>query len=247
VSSLPVPSPTGRSVPQRRGHLGWAVAALLTLPLAAACGAGYSAASENVKPNSGAGTAGDLKVENVWVVVDPATGNAEVIGAISNSGASADQLTSVQAADSPATVRPPTSTATTTAMTQGVSVADGSVSVGPGSLVSFGQPGSPELDIPDSSLTPGTNAQVTFTFAAAGPVTVTALVQSNTGQFADYDPNTPTPTPTPTKAKHTATATGPATATGTTTATATATSTGTADSLAPMISSTSSVSPSPSS
>jgi hypothetical protein len=215
VSSLPVQSPTGRSVPQRRGRLGWAAAALLTVPLAAGCGAGSDAASLRVEPNSGAGTVGNLAINNVWVVVDPTSGNAEVLGAITNNGG-ADQLTSVQAAGSPATFRPPASTATTTALSQGVTTTAGSVSVGAGSFVSFGQPGSPELEIPDSTVTPGTNVQVTFTFASAGSVSITALVQPNTGLFGEYNPNPATPTPSPIPVLPTGTL--KPTATGTTTA-----------------------------
>jgi len=71
VSSLHSPSTTRRSTPSRRGRAGLATAAVLltVAPLAAACGAGFNAASTQVKLDSGSGITGALKINNVSVVV----------------------------------------------------------------------------------------------------------------------------------------------------------------------------------
>lgn len=245
MSSLPSPSPTSRPAAARRGRPSWTrpgliAAALLALPLAAGCGAGFNAASQNVRPNSGSGVDGKLLINNVWVVLDPATGNAEVIGAVANTGVNSDRLTSVQASGTTATVRAPSPAAVAAAPLplRGVAVVGDTVSVAGGASVSFGRLGRPELEIAGGSFVPGRVSQVTFDFATAGPVTMNALIMPNTGLFAEYDPNagnpisqpTPTPTPRPTA---TGTATATPTATGTATGTASAKPTPTSASTAP--------------
>jgi hypothetical protein len=45
------------------------------------------------------------------------------------------------------------------------------------------------VSLSDSSLTPGNLTQVIFSFGAAGNVTITAQIQSNTGLFAAYNPD----------------------------------------------------------
>ena len=267
MSSLPSQSPTSRPAAARRDHAEgsrpghdrpnrprptWTRpnrtrpprtrpmligAALLALPLAAGCGAGFNNATQSVRQNSASGTAGNMAVNNVWVVLDPTTGNAEVIGAVANTGTAPDRLTSVQASGSTAMVRVPSPAAVAAAPLplRGVAVIGDTVSVAGGSSVTFGRLGRPELEITGGSFQPGRISQVTFDFATAGPVTMNAQIMPNTGLFAEYDPNagnptsqpTPTPTPTP-KATPTGTATATPTATGTATATAKPTPTGTA-------------------
>jgi len=156
-------------------------------PLAAACGAGFNAAALEVKPNSGAGAVGSLKVNNVWVVVDPATGNAEVIGAVANSGSDTASLTGVQVGDALAQLRSASDVTATAA----------SASIAAGQSVSFGQPGQPEIELTGSPLTPGNLTQVTFSFGSVGTVAVTAQIETNTGLFAEYDPNAANATPSP--------------------------------------------------
>ena len=226
------PSLTSSSTPQRRTaaplrgrKLASAAALGLTALLATGCSAGFDAASQQVHPNAGAGAVGDIKINNVWVVIDPATGNAEIIGSVANTGSATDTLESVSATNLPATVSGTDASAPTT----GISVSGNSVGVPGGQSVNFGQAGNPELELSDAAFQTGRLSQVTFTFAQAGAVTVTAQVQPNNGQFAGYNPNpavTATP-PAPTTPPVTATATATQTGTATGSATSTATATGT--------------------
>jgi len=180
-----------RSVVRRRSL---SAAALLALggAFAAGCGAGFNAESLGVRPNTGTAQVGSLKVNNVWVVVDPATGNAEIIGAVANTGTSADQLVSAKAGGLPATVRPaaPAVVSVSAALPNpGISVRGDTVSIASGAAVSFGRAGRPELEIPASSFSPGRITRVDLDFAHAGSTTVTAQIMPNTGLFKEYDPN----------------------------------------------------------
>jgi hypothetical protein len=158
--------------------------------LAAGCGAGFNAASLDVRPNSGAAQDGSLKINNVWVVVDPGTGNAEVLGAVANTGSAADRLVSAAANGLRATVRPASPAAGAAPQEQAATVAGGEVTIEGGSSVSFGQPQQPQLALAAGpGFLPGNLARVSLDFAAAGPVTTTAEIVSNTSLFAQYDPN----------------------------------------------------------
>ncbi len=184
MSSLHTLSTTRRSNPSRRVRAGVATAAVLlaVAPFAAACGAGFNAATDTIKPNAGAATVGSLRINNVWVVVDPSSGNAEVIGAIANTGSDQASLPQVSVDGTSATIAPPPP-------------ADGAPDAGPlaaiaaGRSISFGEKGRPEIVLTGSSLSPGNLATVKFDFGSAGTATITAQVESNTGLFADYDPN----------------------------------------------------------
>jgi hypothetical protein len=203
VSSPHSPSTTRRSTPSRRGRAGLAATAvvLTAAPFAAACGAGFNAASLVVKPNAAAGTIGDIKINNVWVIVDPDSGTAEVIGAVTNTGTAPDQLVSVSANGNFATVLPPSATTTNTAPAVAtgadVTVSGESVTIPPGESAGFGETASPELEIIGASFTPGTIAPVKMTFAQAGTITLSAQVETNTGLFAGYNPNAAAPNASP--------------------------------------------------
>lgn len=222
------PSQPGSSSPQRRTaaplrgrRLAAAAGVLLAVPLAAGCAAGFDSTTQQIKPDAGAGQVGDIRVNNVWVVVDQATGNAEVIAAVANGGSGSDTLTGVTATNMPAKVAGTEADAAST----GISVDSGSVSIPGGQSVSFGQTGSPELELADAGFQTGLLSQVTFTFAQAGSVTVTAQIQPNTGLFADDDPNSGIPKPTPTPVMTTAISTTSATDSPTSTPTGSATGT----------------------
>lgn len=199
MSSLHSPSTTRRSTPSRRGRAGLAATAvvLTAAPFAAACGAGFNAASLVVKPNAAAGTIGDIKINNVWVIVDPDSGTAEVIGAVTNTGTAPDQLVSVSANGNFATVVAPAATTTDTAPAvatgAGVTVSGETVTIPPGESASFGETASPELEIIGAGLTLGTFATVKMTFAQAGSITLSAQVEQNTGLFVGYNPNAASP------------------------------------------------------
>lgn len=193
--NLPTPRGPGRG---RAALSGRVAAALLLSVLAAGCGAGFDAASVSVRPNSGTAQNGFVKVNNVWVVMDPATRNAEVIGAVANIGGTADRLTSVTAGGLPATVlpAPPTSPALGPPV-RGVTVQGDSVLYAAGAAASFGRPGGPELELRAVPFAPGRIARVVMDFQRGGTVAMNALVMANTGQFAEYDPNGPNPVSTP--------------------------------------------------
>ena len=216
----------GTAAPQRGRGLAATAGLLLAVPLAAGCGAGFNAASQQVKANSGAGSIGAMKVNDVWVVVDPTTGNAEIVGAVANTGTSTDSLVSVSATNLPATLTGTDASSATT----GISVSGSSVAIPAGQSVSFGETGQPALGLSDANFQAGLLSQVTFTFAQAGAVTVTAQIQPDTGVFAGYSPDSAvppkptTPPPTP-SASATANPSGTATPSGTPSSTVSATST----------------------
>jgi len=203
VSDLHAPHATRRPARARRRSVrGLAAAAVLlaAVPMAAACGAGFTAASQNVRPNSGAGSTGALLVNNVWVVVDQRTNYAQVIGAVANTGTAADRVTGARASGVPALV--------TGAVTSGVDacnrtvVAAGSVIVPPNRSVGFGRPGCPQLSLLGGiRFRPGRVASVTLMFGQAAPLTVNAQIVSDTGLFTEYKPlvRIPTATPSPTR------------------------------------------------
>jgi hypothetical protein len=168
---------------------------LLTVaPLAAACGAGFNSAAVAVKPNAGAGNVGPLKVNNVWVVLDPDSNNAEVIGAVSNTGSADVSWPTVQVGGTAAQV---VAGAASGSAGVGAGAASGTAAqtIAAGQTAYFGQQGQPRIELSAAGLTVGDLAKVTFSFGDAGTVTVQAQIQPNTGDFADYNPNPATPSP----------------------------------------------------
>jgi hypothetical protein len=155
-------------------------------------------------------------ISNVWVVADPNTGNAEVIGQVANTdpnGNDTNQLTSVTVNGTALSVQQPATA--TPSLAPGVQVSGGDVTIPGMRSVQFGQNGQPVLLAADPGVTIGQNAQVVYTFANGATATVTAQVQPNTGLWADYNPNgTASASPSAT-ASVTATASGTGTATGT--------------------------------
>jgi hypothetical protein len=188
VSDLDAPNaPCRPALPRRRDVATLAAAALLlaVAPLATACGAGFTAASLTVRPNAGAGVTGGLKVNNVWLVVDPVAGQAQVIGAVANSGTTLDRVTGASASGVPARV---TGTVASRAPAcVGTTVAAGAVAVPVNRSVSFGQAGCPRLALAAAApFRPGRITPVTLTFARAPSLTLNAQVVSATGLFAQY-------------------------------------------------------------
>lgn len=193
MSSLHSLTTTRRSTRSRRGRAGLAVAAVVATvtPFAAACGSGFNAAALQVVPNAGAATVGSLKLNNVWVVVDPASGNAEVIGSLANTGNEDLAWPTVQVGGTNAQIQQPSGAGAAGAVASN----PGSSGVPAGQSVSFGLPGQPQIEVFGASLTPGNLTQVVFSFGSTGNVTITAQIQSNTGLFADYNPDSVHPVP----------------------------------------------------
>ncbi|HEX4789613.1 MAG TPA: hypothetical protein VH372_14175 [Actinospica sp.] len=175
----------------RRGRAGLAGAAVLfaALPVLAACSAGNNPEVYNIVPDNGNGKAGYMYVSNVWVVFDQSSRNAEIVGQVANTaqaGTNTNQLTGVSLAGTPATVVPP---AATSNLAPGVTLTGGTVTIPGLKGVQFGEAGQPELEVPNADLTVGDNAKVTYTFSSGDSLTVTAIVEPNSGQWAQYDPN----------------------------------------------------------
>ena len=207
-----------------RGRAGLAGCAVLlaALPLLAACSAGNNPQVYNIVPDNGEGKSGYMYINNVWVVFDQSTGNAEIIGSIANTdptSSDSNQLTGVSLGGVNATISAP---ADTSKLAPGVAIAGNTVNIPALKAVNFGQPGQPEIEVPNADLTVGNNATVTYTFANGAPVSVVAVVEPNSGLWANYNPNGSN------TASPSATATATATPTGTATGTATATATGSA-------------------
>jgi hypothetical protein len=188
VSDFDVPhAPRRPALPRRRGVAPLAAAALLlaVAPLATACGAGFNANSLTVRPNAGAGITGTLRVNNIWVVVDRAAGQAQVIGAVANSGSTTDSVTGASASGVPAKV---TGTVANGALAcYRTTVAGGTVTIPRRRSVSFGEAGCPRLSLADATaFPPGRITSVTLMFGQAPPLTVNAQIVSATGLFAQY-------------------------------------------------------------
>ena len=226
---------TGRRVPLRAGLAG--VALLVALPVLAACSAGTDPEVYQIQPDSGQAKAGYMYISNVWVVLDQRTGNAEVIGQVANTDptqTNSAELTSVTIGGALTSILPPTDTSQ---LASGVQAAVSGVSIPGLKSVQFGQSGQPELQLVGADLTVGSNAQVVYTFSNGQTATVTAIVQPNSGLWANYNPNGVNATPAATASASasasasgigTGTATASSTATDTATATPTDTATGTA-------------------
>jgi hypothetical protein len=152
------------------------------------CGSGFNEASLQVKPDLGSAQIGSQKINGVVVVADPATGDAEVVAAVANTGLGSSRLVSVTADGLTATVRPAISASPLAGLPgNNVTLMGNTVTIDGGSSVSFGQPGRPALEITGGSLVPGHNTQVEFGFADLGQTTVNALVMSDTGLYKSYN------------------------------------------------------------
>lgn len=181
------------------------------MPLLAACAAGSDPEVYKIIPDNGQAKVGDLWISNVWVVFDQSTGNAEIIGQVANTSTSAtEQLTGVTVGGATATLVAPSDTSQ---LATGVSISGDSVTIPSLKSVQFGQPGQPELEVSGADVTLGSNAQVTYTFSGGQTANVTAIVEPDSGQFAQYNPNGPNTASPSAQISSTATPTGTATTT----------------------------------
>jgi len=149
--------------------------AVATAFLASACAAGGNAATLQVKPDHAAGQTGSMLAQNVVVVVDPATGAAQLTGTIINSGTDADQLTAVNINGTPVALSYP-------------------LSIGSKSALNLGADKGVKLVLPAAKgakpvVQAGANSDVNLTFSANGALKLAAAVESNTGVYAAYQPS----------------------------------------------------------
>ncbi|WP_037573843.1 hypothetical protein [Phaeacidiphilus oryzae] len=182
------------------------VAALIiaSAPVLAACSAGGTAASLQVKPNNVATAVSDnLKLNNVVVIADAAGDTnrpANLSVAISNTGASAETLNSVMVNGAPADLTK-----------GGKKVAD--VTIPAGGSVALSAPGQVRAQVPNlTGVQLGSYTPVVFQFAQAGQVSVNASTTTGTGYYAPY---APTAAPASAPAKASAPASAPASPGGT--------------------------------
>lgn len=166
----------------RRGAVA-AVIAVAIAPVLAACSAGSSAATLQVKPNAAATSVdgGQLKLDGVAVVTD-AQGNApaSVIASIANNEQQDENLVSVTVGTTAATLT-------------------GTTAIPSGTALSLGNPGAnaTRATVPTLDQPAGADVPVTFVFANGGSVTLMAQIQTGTGEYAPYAPAKPTPTVSP--------------------------------------------------
>lgn len=232
MSSNPTSTSTARAgrgpLRSRRSRAGLAGCAVLLagMPLLAACSAGSNPEVYQIVPDNGEGRAGDMWISNVWVVYDQTSGNAEVIGQVANTNPNTtEQLTGVTVAGATATLVAPSDTSQ---LATGVAINGDAVTIPALKSVQFGQPGQPELEVSGADVTLGANAQVTYTFANGQTANVVAIVEPDSGQYAQFNPNGPntaSPSAAVTSTSTITIQTGTAAPTGTATATVTPTGT----------------------
>lgn len=196
----------------RRGAVA-AVLALTLAPLAAACAAGNDAATYQIEPNSEFASAGNVKVQNAFVLTDP-SGPATITARLFNNGSSAQTLQAVQIGSS--------------TMAQLTGPKGGSaVTVPAHGSVLLGGKGNPAavLTTGGEDLRDGDVQNAVFTFSATGPVKMQVNVTPASRYFAPYGPGSLPTTAAPTTPSSTATPTGTQTPSSTTTSTGTPTTT----------------------
>jgi hypothetical protein len=137
--------------------------------LSAGCAAGPSAATLQVQPDFVTGTTGAIQAQNVVVVVDPATGAAQLTGTLVNSGGTDDQLVQATIDGSPVSVNPVPVAAHGTTNLAGQNTA--------------------KLVLSQSTSKPGLSSPVTLTFAGGGSLKLQADTAANTGVYAQFSPS----------------------------------------------------------
>ncbi|WP_030906644.1 hypothetical protein [Streptomyces sp. NRRL F-5126] len=169
----------------RRGFA--ATALLFPLAALAACGAGTTAETSQIEPDSAATSVGDIKLQNVTVVTQAkpgAAGPAAVTGKIFNNSRTPQTLQSIQL--------PGTSAVVKLSPAKGA----GAVTVPANGAVQLGGKGQASAMIKSGlATTKNGNAQkVVFTLSKTGDIDVRALVVPATGYYGKVAPSAkPTP------------------------------------------------------
>ncbi|WP_432096010.1 DUF461 domain-containing protein [Streptomyces sp. bgisy100] len=169
----------------RRGALA-ATAIAFSIASLAACGAGNSASTLQVKPDNAATSVGDVQLQNVNVITQPdgAEGPAVVSGRIFNNGTKTETLESVavEGSSSPVKLRP--------------AKGSGPVTIPAGGSVMIGGKGNASAVMARSgeSVRDGNAQQVSFEFGRTGKVELKAFVVPAQTYFKDFGPSiVPTP------------------------------------------------------
>lgn len=142
-----------------------------TAAFATGCAAGGGAATLQIQPNFAAGSTGDIQALNMVVVVDPATGDAQVTGTVVNNG---DQ---------------PTTLSGVTVNGKSVSVSSGGLAVPAHSALNLAAPNGSKIVLTDSGSTAGHDSPVALTFAGGASISVAASTAANTGIYQQFQPS----------------------------------------------------------
>ena len=142
-----------------------------TAAVATGCAAGGGAATLQIQPDFASGTTGAIQALNMVVVVDPATGSAQVTGTVVNNGDQGTTLSGV------------------TVNGKSVSVAGGGLAVAPHSAVNLAPPSGPSLVLAKSGSVAGHNSPVALSFASGASIAVAASTEANTGIYQQFQPS----------------------------------------------------------
>ncbi|MGW1258117.1 DUF461 domain-containing protein [Streptomyces sp. NPDC002513] len=169
----------------RRGALA-AAAIAFSIASLAACGAGNSSQTLEVKPDNAATSVGDIKVQNALVITQPdpkATGPAVVSATVFNTGRTAQTLDSISVDGvGTATLSPAKGSGALTVPAGGSLVIGGKNSA------------SAVLDNLGTSVQNGSAQKVTFGFSKTGDVSLQAFVVPAESYFTTWGPSSiPTP------------------------------------------------------
>ncbi|MEY9925954.1 hypothetical protein ABH926_000574 [Catenulispora sp. GP43] len=142
-----------------------------TAAVATGCAAGGGAATLQIQPNFAAGASGDLQALDMVVVVDPATGTAQVTGTVVNNGDQPAELSGV------------------TVNGKSVPVTGGSLDLGAHSALNLAAPNGPKMVLNNSGSVPGHNSPVALTFSGGAAISVAAETEANTGIYGQFQPS----------------------------------------------------------
>ncbi|MFI1359162.1 DUF461 domain-containing protein [Streptomyces sp. NPDC020898] len=163
----------------RRGALA-ASALAFSVATLAGCAAGNNAQTLEVKPDNAATTEGDIKLQNVVIIIQPeheSTGPAAVAATVFNSGITAQTLESVTIPGSGKTAE------LTPAKGKSLSIpAGGSLIIGGANNASAVLPSVGE------TVKDGNAQKITFTFSKTGDVSLRAFVVPSESFFSSWGP-----------------------------------------------------------
>lgn len=144
-----------------------------TAAVATGCAAGAGAATLQVQPNFAAGAAGEVQALNMVVVVDPATGAAQLTGTVVNNGDQAATLTGVSL----------NGKAVPLSGSAGLSVA-------PHAALNLAAPSGPKIALANSGSKAGHISPVSLTFTGGAAISLSVPAEPNTGIYQQFQPST---------------------------------------------------------
>ncbi|MGQ0623602.1 MAG: hypothetical protein ACT4PP_02935 [Sporichthyaceae bacterium] len=157
---------------------------VLAAPGLSACGAGFTAGTDEVEAGNANGEAADVLARNLVLVKSPQAEPAALAGTLINNGRRADLLERIELTENTAGAR-------TITLTPALTLA-------PGAVVPFGSQDEPPLTIPFASgLRVGNFATVVLRFRDAGDIRLSVPIEPREREFADIVPESPQEPPAP--------------------------------------------------